>query len=100
MFQVGMFCWKPAFQVVLLDEPTSGLDFDSRQSVQSLLLSEKANKSIIVTTHYMDEADILGDHVVMMANGRSVDQGSTRVLKRKYGNKPRGELPPVIDKKS
>ena len=47
--------------VVLLDEPSSGLDLSARRQMWNMLKEHKKDKIIILTTHYMDEADILGD---------------------------------------
>ena len=48
-------------QVVFLDEPTAGMDPVSRRSVWNLLQSFKRGRVIVLTTHFMDEADLLGD---------------------------------------
>ena len=47
------------FQVVFLDEPTSGMDPASRRQIWSLLQSKRDGRVIFLTTHFMDEADIL-----------------------------------------
>ena len=51
---------------VLLDEPTSGLDIQARRQLWNMLISYKKDKIILLTTHYMDEADILGDRIGIM----------------------------------
>lgn len=56
-------------RVIMLDEPTSGMDTSSRRRLWEMLKQYKAGKIIILTTHYMDEADILGDRVAIMARG-------------------------------
>ena len=55
--------------VVMLDEPTSGMDTTARRKLWEMLKKNKAGKIIILTTHYMDEADILGDRIAIMAEG-------------------------------
>ena len=50
-----------------------------------MLKRYKQNKIIILTTHYMDEADILGDRIAIMAEGRVVCTGSSLFLKKKFG---------------
>ncbi|ODN05472.1 ATP-binding cassette sub-family A member 3, partial [Orchesella cincta] len=50
-------------QVVLLDEPTSGMDPGARRSTWDLITSEKKNRTIVLSTHFMDEADLLGDRI-------------------------------------
>ncbi|CAB3224162.1 unnamed protein product [Arctia plantaginis] len=72
-------------KVVLLDEPTSGMDPASRRALWDLLQNEKKQRSMILTTHFMDEADILGDRVAIMAQGRLQCVGSPYFLKRHYG---------------
>jgi ABC-type multidrug transport system ATPase subunit len=56
-------------KIVLLDEPTSGMDPTARRRLWDLLKENKDDKIIILTTHYMEEADILGDRIAIMANG-------------------------------
>ncbi|CAM6059930.1 unnamed protein product [Sphagnum tenellum] len=57
-------------RVVFLDEPTSGLDPQSRRSIWELLHSFKSRRAIVLTTHYMDEADLLCDRIAIMSEGR------------------------------
>ena len=52
---------------VLLDEPTSGMDLSARRSLWDMLRNYRENKIILLTTHYMDEADVLGDRIGIMA---------------------------------
>lgn len=54
---------------VLLDEPTSGMDLSARRKLWDMLKNYRDNRIIILTTHYMDEADILGDRIGIMAEG-------------------------------
>jgi len=70
--------------VVFLDEPSSGLDVEARYIVWKSL-REEANrgKTIILTTHDMKEAEILGDYIVMISKGRSVAKGTTEELKKR-----------------
>ena len=57
-------------KVIMLDEPTSGMDALSRRKLWDMLKKNKTGKIIILTTHYMDEADILGDRIAIMAEGK------------------------------
>jgi len=57
-------------KVVLLDEPTSGMDLTARRQMWEMLKSYKNDRIIILTTHYMDEADILGDRIGIMVAGK------------------------------
>ncbi|ELK37048.1 ATP-binding cassette sub-family A member 6 [Myotis davidii] len=72
-------------KVLLLDEPTAGLDPFSRQQVWSFLKERKAGHVILLSTSFMDEADILADRKVIMSNGRLKCAGSSGFLKRKWG---------------
>ncbi|CAB3402979.1 unnamed protein product [Caenorhabditis bovis] len=72
-------------KVILLDEPTSGMDPGARKDVQKMLEIAKKNKTILLTTHYMDEAERLGDWVFIMSHGRLAASGTSRFLKQKFG---------------
>ena len=54
---------------VLLDEPTSGMDLGARRFLWDMLITYKKDRIVILTTHYMDEADVLGDRIGIMAKG-------------------------------
>jgi ATP-binding cassette subfamily A (ABC1) protein 3 len=54
---------------ILLDEPTSGMDLQARRNLWNTLKRYRNDKIIILTTHYMDEADVLGDRIGIMGNG-------------------------------
>ncbi|ROT79375.1 putative ATP-binding cassette sub-family A member 3-like [Penaeus vannamei] len=70
-------------KVVILDEPSSGLDPESRRWVWDVVQGERGRRTFLITTHHMEEADVLGDRVAIMASGRVVCTGSTLFLKRK-----------------
>uniref|UniRef100_A0A7E4WE17 ABC transporter domain-containing protein n=1 Tax=Panagrellus redivivus TaxID=6233 RepID=A0A7E4WE17_PANRE len=72
-------------RVVLLDEPTAGMDPEARQNMAKMLESEKRNRTILLTTHNMDEADLLGDQIAIMCKGRLVCKGSSEYLKSRFG---------------
>ncbi|KAM6155210.1 phospholipid-transporting ATPase ABCA3-like [Rhynchocyon petersi] len=72
-------------KVVILDEPTSGMDPVSRRVTWDLLQQYKQNRTILLTTHYMDEADVLGDRIAIMAKGTLQCCGSSIFLKKIYG---------------
>ncbi|VDM82380.1 unnamed protein product [Strongylus vulgaris] len=48
-------------EIVMLDEPTSGMDPGARHETWTLLQAEKSRRTILLTTHFMEEADLLGD---------------------------------------
>ncbi|XP_053686915.1 phospholipid-transporting ATPase ABCA3-like [Sabethes cyaneus] len=72
-------------KVVLLDEPTSGMDPSARRALWDLLQKEKKNRTILLSTHFMDEADVLGDRIAIMAEGILKTVGSPFFLKKTFG---------------
>ncbi|RYH31736.1 ATP-binding cassette domain-containing protein [archaeon] len=70
---------------IILDEPTAGMDPLARRELWGLLSSLRAGRTMLLTTHYMDEADVLGDRVGIMKGGKMVCVGSPYFLKRKFG---------------
>ncbi|XP_049855750.1 phospholipid-transporting ATPase ABCA3 isoform X1 [Schistocerca gregaria] len=72
-------------KVVLFDEPTAGMDPTARRSLWDVLKEEKKHRTILMTTHHMDEADIIGDRVAIMAGGHLCCCGSPFFLKKRYG---------------
>ena len=70
---------------VLLDEPTSGMDLGARRGLWDMLAAYKKGRIVILTTHYMDEADVLGDRIGIMAKGQLMCLGSSLFLKNRFG---------------
>lgn len=64
--------------ILILDEPTTGLDPNARREIWSILLALKnqCRTSLVLTTHYMEEAEQLCDHIVIMDNGRILAEGT------------------------
>jgi len=73
-------------KTVILDEPTAGVDPYSRRSIWEILLKYKTGRTIILTTHFMDEADLLGDRIAIIAQGQLKCCGSSLFLKQKLGS--------------
>ncbi|CAG9334834.1 unnamed protein product [Blepharisma stoltei] len=71
--------------IVLLDEPTSGMDLTARRQMWDMLKNNKNNRIIILTTHYMEEADVLADRIAIMSHGKLRCLGSSLFLKKRYG---------------
>ena len=81
------FVNRPA--VVLLDEPTTGLDPSSRRDLHRRILDMKAEgRTVLLTTHYMEEAETLCDRVAIMNHGKLVAQGAPRDLMDSLGAAP------------
>lgn len=70
--------------IVFCDEPTSGIDPSSRRMIWDLLREEKNNRTILLSTHFMDEADVLADRVAILADGRIKSYGSPLFLKNAF----------------
>jgi ABC-2 type transport system ATP-binding protein len=80
--------------VLFLDEPTTGLDPQARRNFWELMQSIKARrKTIILTTHYMEEAELLCDEIVIMDRGRIIAQGPPRRLLHEHFAEVLLELP-------
>ncbi|XP_023589109.1 phospholipid-transporting ATPase ABCA7 [Trichechus manatus latirostris] len=73
-------------QVVILDEPTAGVDPASRRSIWELLLKYRKGRTLILSTHHLDEAELLGDRVAMLTGGRLCCCGSPLFLRRHLGS--------------
>ncbi|MGI8420820.1 MAG: ABC transporter ATP-binding protein [Gaiellaceae bacterium] len=73
---------------VFLDEPTTGLDIESRRSVWLEIQAFAARGgSVLLTTHYLEEAEELADRVVVLADGRVVGEGSVAQIRERAGQK-------------
>uniref|UniRef100_A0A9J8A038 P-type phospholipid transporter n=1 Tax=Cyprinus carpio carpio TaxID=630221 RepID=A0A9J8A038_CYPCA len=72
-------------KVVILDEPTSGVDPYSRRSIWDLLLKYRTGRTVILSTHHMDEADLLSDRVAIISKGKLHCSGSPLFLKNCFG---------------
>lgn len=70
---------------MILDEPSSGLDPDARRQIWTVLQNNKEGRTMILTTHFMDEADLLGDRIAIMAEGEVKCYGTSLFLKNRYG---------------
>jgi ABC-2 type transport system ATP-binding protein len=80
--------------LLFLDEPTTGLDPQARRNFWELVQSIKAQrKTIVITTHYMEEAELLCDEIIIMDRGRIVAQGPPRQLLRERFAETLLELP-------
>lgn len=82
--------------MIFLDEPTTGLDPQARRNFWDLIESIKAEgRTILLTTHYMDEAYVLCDEIAIMDHGQIIAQGSPKHLLAKHFNDVVLQLPAV-----
>ncbi|KAJ8972472.1 hypothetical protein NQ317_016605 [Molorchus minor] len=72
-------------KIIILDEPTAGVDPYSRRHMWSVLQNKRHGKVILLTTHFMDEADILADRKAVVSKGNIRCCGSSLFLKNKFG---------------
>ena len=70
-------------KILFLDEPTLGLDVIARKELWKIINELKGKITIILTTHYMEEAESLSDRIGIMANGKLVDVGTSEDLIKK-----------------
>ena len=79
-------CGRP--KLLFLDEPTVGLDIEARQSMWSTMRSLVAGGcAILLTTHYLEEAEALADRVAVLARGRIVAEGSVRQIRARVAQR-------------
>ena len=72
-------------KLLILDEPTTGLDPQSRHQIwENLHTLKSEGTTILITTHYMDEAAHLCDRLVIMDNGKIIEEGTPKALVQKY----------------
>ena len=71
-------------EILFLDEPTLGLDPAARKSVWNYIEKLKGKKTILLTTHYLEEADMLADHIAIIQEGNIIAQGTAKELKDKH----------------
>ncbi len=72
-------------RVCCVDEVSSGLDPLSRRKIWDILLAERGARTIVLTTHFLDEADLLSDHIAILSKGTLKAEGSAVELKHKLG---------------
>ena len=72
-------------KIILLDEPSAGVDIVNRQIVWKTLVELKKGRTIIMSTHFMEEAEILGDRVAVLKKGKLQVVGTCSELHNKFG---------------
>lgn len=72
-------------KLIFLDEPTTGLDPESRRSLWRFISElKKEGSSVLLTTHYIEEAEFLADRVLVMDKGKIISEGTPSALKREF----------------
>ncbi len=71
--------------IVFLDEPTTGLDPENKRQIWEILSNCKDNKCMILTTHLMEEAEVLSDRIGIIVHGQLKCLGTQYKLKKVYG---------------
>ncbi|KAJ1330980.1 ATP-binding cassette subfamily A (ABC1) member 3 [Microdochium nivale] len=83
--------------ICLLDEVTSGLDPISRRVIWNAILQERSRRTMILTTHFLDESEVLSDHITILTLGKMKCQGTPAELKSQYGSGYRVHVPKTVD---
>lgn len=73
-------------EILFLDEPTLGLDVIARHELWAIIRSLKGKTTIVLTTHYMEEAETLSDRVGIMKDGKLLAVGTVQELKKLHGS--------------
>lgn len=76
----------PNPDVVFLDEPTLGLDIEARRELWDVIADMKKSKTVILTTHYLEEAYALADRIGILKDGKLIELGTGKELMDKYGD--------------
>ncbi|KAL3458549.1 hypothetical protein BJX64DRAFT_292046 [Aspergillus heterothallicus] len=82
--------------VCCVDEVSSGLDPISRRKIWDILLAERGHRTIILTTHFLDEADLLADHIAILSRGVLKANGTSVELKNQLGSGYRIHVPNLL----
>jgi len=72
-------------KLIILDEPTSGLDIESRKQVWALIRQIKENRSIIMSSQHLEEADELADRICIMTKGQLLALDTPKNIKKQFG---------------
>lgn len=79
-------CGDP--DILFLDEPTVGMDVEVRRTLWGIIEGLKARgKTIVLTTHYLEEADLLADRIVVLQAGKIVADGTPELIKSQFQSK-------------
>ena len=79
---IAMALINSAHHLIILDEPSSGMDIQSRRQIHILLQKYKKNRLILLSTHYMNEANVLSDKIAILKDGYLQCYGTCNYLKK------------------
>lgn len=83
--------------ICFADEITSGLDPLSRRVIWEVIKRERARRTMVLTTHFLDESEVLSDHIMIITLGEMKCQGTPAELKNQYGGGYRVHIPKGVD---
>lgn len=83
-------------KVCCIDEASSGIDPLARRKVWDILLRERGSRTLLLTTHFLDESEVLADHIALLSKGRLRAEGSVASLKSSLGGGYR-VIVPILD---
>ncbi|KAK5624427.1 hypothetical protein RRF57_000143 [Xylaria bambusicola] len=83
--------------ICFADEITSGLDPLSRRVIWEVIKRERARRTMVLTTHFLDESEVLSDHIMIITLGKMKCQGTPAELKNQYGGGYRVHIPKTED---
>ena len=83
-------------KVLFLDEPTLGLDVLARRELWKLIRELRSSMTVVLTTHYMEEAETLADRIAIMAEGRILVCGTLSELRQSTGSAPDADLESIF----
>lgn len=73
-------------KICCIDEASSGLDPLSRRNIWNIIQNSHSRRTILITTHFLDEADILADYIIILHKGKTVCEGRGTSLKARFGD--------------
>jgi ABC-2 type transport system ATP-binding protein len=80
-------------RLLILDEPTAGVDVELRSEIWRVVKGlNAAGTTILLTTHYLEEAETLCDEIALLRAGRIVDRGSSAALRERYAARDISEV--------
>lgn len=90
---IGVALAGPSVRLLLLDEPTTGLDPEARREVWKVIAGLRdQGRGVLLTTHYIEEAEVLADRVVVIAEGKVLAEGTPDEIQARAGSRGRLDI--------